>query len=190
MQFLHEEVWPCGALFCAITLRPWGLGGGGICCLSSNWRKRPLKSTETAFGVKHTDGFDQEKKLCWCLQMKEASGRGLTTQLFFVVIWEKSVRLTYRWKGKHVTAALSHYNRIWLAVSLETPVTSLMKGRKLCLGAHQPPKATPVTCSAGYDGSVSLCRERQRYLITLLTDPGKWVTSLPSAEYLVVFFFF
>lgn len=44
--------------------------------------------------------------------------------------------------------------------------------------AWSPPpcaaKATPVTCSAGYDGSVSLCNERQRYLITLLIDTGNW----------------
>ena len=43
VQFLQAEVWTCVALFCANTLSRWGLGGGGgVCCLSSDWRKHPL----------------------------------------------------------------------------------------------------------------------------------------------------
>lgn len=69
----------------------------------------------------------------------------------------KSIRLTCTWKGKHMTAALNCCNRIWLAVSLEMPVTSLMKGRKL--------PGSPSPCASKSNPGHLQCRIWQQCFI-------------------------
>lgn len=111
-------------------------------------------------------------------------------QLFFVVFWEKSTRLTCRWKEKHMTTVLVHCNRLRLAVSLETLVTSLVKGRKV-------PGSPPPWASKGSPRHLQCRIWWQRFTLQWKAEISNHtfdrprvprVISLPAVDYLVGFF--
>lgn len=115
--------------------------------------------------------------------------RWLLMQLFFVVFWEKSTRLTCRWKEKHMTTVLVHCNRLRLAVSLEMLVTSLMKGRKV-------PGSPPPWASKGSPSHLQCRIWRQRFTLQWKAEVSNHtsdrprvprVISLPAVDYLVFF---
>lgn len=146
----------------------------------------------TAVSVKCADGFDQKKKLCWCLQMKKAGERWVIIQIVFVVCWEKSMGLTCIWRevcenstGSLPQDMVSSASGDAFDFTDEGQESSLVSST---LGLQRQPQLPAVRdMMAAFHFEIN---QRPRYLIVLLTDSGSWENSLIWIIYVFFCFFF
>lgn len=188
VQILHAEVWTCVVVLCAVTLPCWGWEG--------RWWLFFLWLNEMS-SQKHHDSC--QCKLCrwfwsgeetllmlankrrWWETSYNASclpgllGKNPGAAGKKRSMWEKCwfIGRKYGWQS-HWRCFWFHWWRTGIFISIHHP---------------GPQKATLVISSIGQDGCIWLWSGRQRYLVMLLTDLGKWKSSLQAVDLYIYIFF-